>query len=180
MLEINNQYNHIRAKVQTEVLKQFFGDTLEQDVDKIPFYIIPKERVPARCCIYKERAMIRYRIMAMLGINIEEDDDEMKSLSEYVKEVLEKDTPPFPSSPPSPQLVRPALRTATSSAMHVGGVLPGRVLPTVLRIASPSQTARPISMRVGVSVAASAKGFARSMLWSISLSLANRLALSMR
>ena len=96
MLEINNQYNHIRAKVQTEVLKQFFGDTLEQDVDKIPFYIIPKERVPARCCIYKERAMIRYRIMAMLGINIEEDDDEMKSLSEYVKEVLEKDTPPVP------------------------------------------------------------------------------------
>ncbi len=92
MLEMNNQYNQIRAKV----LKQFFDGTLEQNADKIPFYIIPKSRVPNRCCIYKERAMIRYRIMAMLGINIETDDDEMKSLSEYVKEVLLEDKPPVP------------------------------------------------------------------------------------
>ncbi len=120
MLEMNNQYNQIRAKVQTEVLKQFFDGTLEENADKIPFYIIPKSRVPNRCCIYKERAMIRYRIMAMLGINIEADDDEMKSLGEYVKEVLIKDTPPVPilttistacsSCPPDRYLISEACR----------------------------------------------------------------------
>lgn len=96
MLEMNNQYNQIRAKVHTEVLKQFFEGNLEEKADTIPFTIIPKERIPNRCCIYKERAMIRYRVMAMLGVNIEQDDDEMKSLSEYVKEAMEEDKRPVP------------------------------------------------------------------------------------
>ncbi|NCC63295.1 MAG: 4Fe-4S dicluster domain-containing protein [Spirochaetia bacterium] len=90
MLELNNQYTVIRRRVHAEVLKQFFSDTLLENVDKIPFTIIPKQRVPNRCCIYKERAMVRYRIMALLGINIEKDDDELKSLASYVQEVLEK------------------------------------------------------------------------------------------
>ncbi|MDT4762672.1 monomeric [FeFe] hydrogenase [Sphaerochaeta sp. PS] len=120
MLEMNNQYTLIKRRVQTEVLKHFFDDTLVESADKIPFQIIPKERVPNRCCIYKERAMIRYRIMAMLGIDIERYDDEMKSLSEYVKEVLEKDTPPVPilttistacsSCPPDRYLISDACR----------------------------------------------------------------------
>jgi len=120
MLELNNQYNQIRAKVQIEVLKQFFDDTLVQNADKIPFFIIPKSRIPNRCCIYKERAMIRYRIMAMLGINIEVDDDEMKSLSEYVKEALIQQASPVPilttistacsSCPPERYLISDACR----------------------------------------------------------------------
>lgn len=120
MLELNNQYTLIKRRIQTEVLKQFFDDTLQKDADKIPFTIIPKERIPNRCCIYKERAMIRYRIMALLGINIEQYDDEMKPLTEYVKEVLVKDTPPLPilttistacsSCPPDRYLVSDACR----------------------------------------------------------------------
>ena len=120
MLELNNQYTLIKRRVQTEVLKQFFEGTLEMDADKIPFVIIPKERIPNRCCIYKERAMIRYRIMAMLGIDIERFDDEMKPLTEYVKEVMVKDAPPVPilttistacsSCPPDRYLISDACR----------------------------------------------------------------------
>ncbi len=97
MLELNNQYTLMKRRVQTEVLKQFFAGTLEKDADKIPFVIIPKDRIPNRCCIYKERAMIRYRIMAFLGIDIERFGDEMKPLTEYVKEVMAEDQPPAPS-----------------------------------------------------------------------------------
>ncbi len=96
MLELNNQYTLMKRKIDTEVLKCFFSDTLVEQADKLPFEIIPKTRVPFRCCIYKERAMVRYRIMALAGINIERDDDEEKPLSAYMKEVIEEDKPPLP------------------------------------------------------------------------------------
>ncbi|MGI6433695.1 MAG: [Fe-Fe] hydrogenase large subunit C-terminal domain-containing protein [Sphaerochaetaceae bacterium] len=83
MLEINNQYTFIKRQVQTEVLKAFFADGFEQKIDAIPFAIIPKERISSRCCIYKERAMVRYRIMAMMGVDIPSEDDELKSLGAF-------------------------------------------------------------------------------------------------
>lgn len=96
MLEINNQFTFMKRRLESEVLKAFFAGTLEEQVDRIPLIIIPKDRVPNRCCIYKERAMLRYRIMAMLGIDIERFDDEAKPLSAYVKEVMAQDQPPAP------------------------------------------------------------------------------------
>ena len=94
MLELNNQYTVIKRQVHAEVLRQFFADTLVENVDKIPISIIPKQRNPNRCCIYKERAMVRYRIMALLGIDIEKDDDELKSLASYVQEVVQNPQEP--------------------------------------------------------------------------------------
>ena len=96
MLEINNQYTAIRRRIDTEVLKLFFSGELEDKIDSLPFEIIPKDRIPSRCCIYKERAMVRYRIMALLGIDIERFDDEEKPLKAYAKEVLENNPPVLP------------------------------------------------------------------------------------
>lgn len=110
MLELNNQYTRLKRRVHTMVLKSFFNGSLEEDIDKIPFWIIPKDTSPSRCCIYKERAMVRYRIMAFLGINIEINDDEMKPLSEYYKEVLQNDIPAAP--------VITTIGTACSSCPH--------------------------------------------------------------
>lgn len=120
MLELNNNYTLVKRQVQTEVLKQFFDGTLTEEADKIPFILIPKQKVPNRCCIYKERAMIRYRILALLGIDIENNDDEMKSLTSYVKEVIEEDMPAEPilttistacsSCPPDRYLISDACR----------------------------------------------------------------------
>lgn len=96
MLEINNQFTKLKSKVYSMILKSYFNGTLEEDIDKIPFWIIPKDTDPSRCCIYKERAMIRYRILAFLGVNIEKDDDELKPLSQFYKEVLENEMKPLP------------------------------------------------------------------------------------
>lgn len=90
MLELNNQYTRLKSRVYAQVLKSFFAGTLEEDIDKIPYWIIPKDTDPSRCCIYKERAMVRYRIMAFLGVDIENEDDELKPLSAYYKEVMQK------------------------------------------------------------------------------------------
>ena len=95
MLELNNQYTAMKRRIDTEVLKLFFAGKLDE-LDRLPFTIIPKDRTPNRCCIYKERAIVRYRIMALLGIDIERFDDEMKPLSEYAKEVMQEDPPVLP------------------------------------------------------------------------------------
>ncbi len=96
MLEINNQFTFIKKKVYSTALRSYFNGTLEEDIDKIPYWIIPKDTDPSRCCIYKERAMIRYRLLAFLGVSIEEEDDELKPLSEYYKEAITKKHRPLP------------------------------------------------------------------------------------
>ena len=96
MIELNNQFTLMKRKIDAEVVRRFFNDTLVQTADRLPIEIIPKDRIPSRCCIYKERAMVRYRILTLLGVDLDNDDDEFKPLGEYVKEVLDKDEPSLP------------------------------------------------------------------------------------
>ncbi len=96
MLEINNQYTLMKRKIDTEVMRRFFNGTLAEDADRLPIEIIPKSRVSNRCCIYKERALVRYRILALSGVNIESDDDEFRSIRSYVEDVMAEDKPPLP------------------------------------------------------------------------------------
>lgn len=95
MLELNNQYTMMQRRIDTEFLKSFFNDDFA-GIDALPYQIIPKTRTPNRCCIYKERAMVRYRLMALMGVDIENKDDERKPLSQYAKEAVEKDPPVAP------------------------------------------------------------------------------------
>ena len=43
--------------------------------------------VPYRCCVYKERAIIKDRTIAGLGFAIEEDDETV-SLATYAKKAI--------------------------------------------------------------------------------------------
>ena len=88
MLDKNNEYSKMKFHIDVEVLKHLFDGTLVRDADRIPIDICPKDRVPSRCCIYKERAVVRYRIMALAGYTLETDDDEYRSLSSYMEEAL--------------------------------------------------------------------------------------------
>ena len=88
MLTINNQSTYIRKELTSIILRYYFKGTLKENIDRIPIDINPKREETYRCCIFKDRAMTRYRIMALLGISIEEEDDEYKRLSEYLDEAL--------------------------------------------------------------------------------------------
>ena len=74
MIELNNQFTLMKRKIDAEVVRRFFNDTLVQTADRLPIEIIPKDRIPSRCCIYKERAMVRYRILTLLGVDLDNDD----------------------------------------------------------------------------------------------------------
>ena len=81
---------HIKKEVLVRIIKAFLSDNFEEQARLIPFAIRPKGmEVPYRCCIYKERAIIKDRTIAGLGFQIEEDDETV-SLSTYAKKALER------------------------------------------------------------------------------------------
>ncbi len=81
----------LRQEVLVRIVKAFFSDNFEENARLIPFDMRPKgSDVPFRCCIYKERAILRDRVIAGLGFPIEEDNEETL-LSVYAKKSLERE-----------------------------------------------------------------------------------------
>ena len=89
---MNSNVIKIRREIYVRIAKLFFEDNLSKDVDRIPLEMRPKNMSESsRCCIYKDRAMIKYRIMAALGLSFEDEKDELTPLSEYAENVMQKE-----------------------------------------------------------------------------------------
>ena len=85
--------------IRRELLAKLSGLLLEKDfskIDRIPLEMFPKNSQSVRCCIYKDRAMIRYRLMALLGFGLENEEDELKRLEAYSVEAQEREKPEGP------------------------------------------------------------------------------------
>lgn len=88
-----NHTINIKREILARIIKAFLEGNFEENVRMIPYDMRPKGcEVPYRCCIYKERAIIKDRIIAGLGISIE-NDDESTLLSTYAKQSLERKVP---------------------------------------------------------------------------------------
>lgn len=88
-----NQAIHLKREILVRVIKAFLKENFEENVRSIPYDMRPKGcEVPYRCCVYKERAIIKDRTIAGLGISIE-DDDEKTLLSSYANQAMERKTP---------------------------------------------------------------------------------------
>lgn len=87
------QTSHLKREILVRLIRAFLSDSFEENVRLIPYDMRPKgSEVPFRCCIYKEREIIRDRTIAGLGESIEETDDR-KLLSEVAKEALTREKP---------------------------------------------------------------------------------------
>lgn len=80
----------IRRELLTRLSKLFNEGELELKIDRIPLQLRPKGAETSRCCVYKDRAMLRYKLMALLGFNIRDEHDELTPLNEYVKRSFER------------------------------------------------------------------------------------------
>lgn len=87
---MDNETAFIRRDLSAELMRLYFNGTLLDQIDELPIKLYPKEKSNIRCCIYKDRAMIRYRVMALLGISIEEDDNEALPLSTFAAMALRR------------------------------------------------------------------------------------------
>ena len=86
----NSQAIHLKKEILVDIIKAFDSDNFAENTRLIPYDMRPKgAEVPYRCCIYKERAILKDRAIAGLGFQIEEDD-ERKSLATYATEALER------------------------------------------------------------------------------------------
>jgi len=94
MADAPNQFQAIYRDLLQRVAKFSLDGTLVERINYIPIELYRRDQHPDyRCCIYKERAITRYRLMTILGFRIEEEVDETKPLSEYAREALQRERP---------------------------------------------------------------------------------------
>ncbi len=105
----------LKREVLVRLVKAFLSEDFAENTRLIPYAMRPKySEVPFRCCVYKERGILRARTLAGLGFSIE-DDDETTLLSEYAKKALERPKPdPHPLT-----VVESACHSCQASRVYV-------------------------------------------------------------
>ena len=93
MLIPKNNANLMRTKILIKLAESYLQDKFAE-ADRIPLELRPKEMQPSRCCIYKDRAVLKYRCMAGLGHCPEEEQDELTTLKEYGEQALKRSEAP--------------------------------------------------------------------------------------
>lgn len=84
---------HIKREILIRLIKAYLSEDYAKSVRMMPYHMRPKgSDVPYRCCIFKERAIIRDRAIAGLGLSIE-DTDESTPLATLAVEVLDRKEP---------------------------------------------------------------------------------------
>lgn len=81
----------IRRDLMAKLIKSHREGTLVADIDRLPIQITPKNaQSRGRCCIHKERAVLKYKMLPILGYSIDEEEDELTPLSDYAQRALER------------------------------------------------------------------------------------------
>ncbi len=94
---IENQTTLIRHNIKTAIAELFMEDRLNKDIDRLPIRMVPHDSESYRCCVYKDRELIKKRVIAALGFSLEEDEHvEDTLLSDYAEMALEREKPTFP------------------------------------------------------------------------------------
>ena len=68
-----------------------FKGKLEEEIDRIPLLMRPRITNLSRCCVHKDRAVIKYRLMTIVGFNVTDETDELTKLGEYAKMSRERE-----------------------------------------------------------------------------------------
>lgn len=84
----------IRRELISRTARMIKEDTLADQIDRLPIEMSPREKgAQRRCCVYKERAITKYKMLPILGFNVHDEVDELTPLSEYVHKAYERETP---------------------------------------------------------------------------------------
>lgn len=93
-MNATNDAVRLKRQILIKIAKACLAGDLESAVDRIPFEMRPKGfENPSRCCIYRDRAIIKLRILSALGFGAEDELDEALPPSHYAKLALERERP---------------------------------------------------------------------------------------
>ena len=63
----NNNIMFIRYQLLAKLVKMWKDDELLEKIDRLPIDLHPRKQKPlGRCCVYKERAVTKYKTIAMM------------------------------------------------------------------------------------------------------------------
>jgi len=84
---------HIRRELLMKLAGAIFAGRLAETVDRFPLEMRPRagRGRPLRCCLHQERAVLRYRAMAMLGFSVQDEQDELEPLASYARKALRRE-----------------------------------------------------------------------------------------
>jgi len=81
----------VRRILMSKIISLFKEDKLLEEIDRIPISMSPKNaQARGRCCIHKERAVLKYKMLPILGYSVDEEEDELTPLSAYAAKALER------------------------------------------------------------------------------------------
>ena len=93
-MAIRNNVMIVRQVLLTKLIKLWNKNQLVEGIDRIPIELSPRNARPVgRCCIYKERAITKYKSLPLLGFDMSDETDELTPLSEYARRALEREQP---------------------------------------------------------------------------------------
>ena len=82
----------VRYKLLKKLVAMWKEGELLDKIDTLPYKMYPRNQKPkGRCCIHKERAVIKYKAMAMLGFTMEDEINEMDTLGSYAQRMFDRD-----------------------------------------------------------------------------------------
>ncbi len=82
----------IRREIIARLAKLIHEDRLTDKIDRLPIEMAPREQgARRRCCIHKERAVIKYKTLPLLGFSPDDEQDELTPLSAYAQSALERE-----------------------------------------------------------------------------------------
>ncbi len=82
------QTTRIRRELLVKTATAIRAGDLPGRVDRFPLEMRPRRETALRCCVHRERAVLRYRAMALLGFSVQDEEDELKPLADYAREAL--------------------------------------------------------------------------------------------
>ena len=82
-----NGAERMRRELMIQVVRDFAQGRLPETIDRIPILLRPKNAPFSRCCVFHDRAVLRCRLLALMGVRLEDEDDEFKPLSAWLSEL---------------------------------------------------------------------------------------------
>ena len=96
MLNINNNAANVKHELLVRIAKlQLSGKLDSREVNRIPIQMKPAGSMPIGCCLFHDRELLKMRILARMGISVENYNEDHE-LDEYAKEALERKKPTWP------------------------------------------------------------------------------------
>lgn len=90
MAGVLNNATIIRRELLTKIARLVATGKLVEDIDRIPAEIRPKGGESYRCCVYKDRAMAKYKIIALLGFSAQDIEADYIPLARYAQKALNR------------------------------------------------------------------------------------------